>query len=187
MQDMNKGGLYLMDNISVVAGTRSMAYLQENIFNNPVGATYYRAISDQIEQSIENALWIPATADKAGMYQPSITTTSPKWACYYPDAMAQLASITGGVADPQRSMALYREFNHHYPNWDTMTIPKETFPQALIAHAASIVGDIQRVDTYLAYAQDRFAAHQYPWNVGESGSAIRAANIRLRQMISTPQ
>ena len=74
------------------------------------------------------------------------------WNKFYPDATAQLYPSLFGVvsASDLKSKLVYDRFNSSFPDWSTGKT-YDTFPWTMIAYAAAVMGDKERVNAYITH------------------------------------
>lgn len=74
------------------------------------------------------------------------------WNVFYPGATAQLYPALFRVVSPLEinSKQIYEKFNSTYPEWHTGKVYC-TYPWTMIAYAAAVMGDKERVDTYITH------------------------------------
>ena len=171
---------YLMDNAEVYRGISDLASLESAAFNNSTSANYYTAIAASVKNGIQTVLWNAAAHD----YYPYAGSPAADWGTWYPDTTAQLYPIVNGVISPTSSQAvnLYAAFNSNWPSWDTLNFP-DSFPWAVVSGAATVMGDTNRVNTYITTIQNTYVnvnpAFPYPWYDQESGWFMRVNSYML--------
>jgi hypothetical protein len=186
---------YLMDNTEAYSGLKGLGSIYTALgsdYSQP--AAFYQTEAKQMSDGIEASLW---SAENNYYYQ-NTTNSGPTetsridWGTWYPDAVSQLYPIANGVISPDSSRAqqLYRTFNAHWAiggstNWPTLAIPN-SFPWALVAYVAVLMGDRGNVNTYintvqLAYVDNNFNPNgavnpdnvPYAWSCNEAGWFMR--------------
>lgn len=172
------GAKYLMDNVEVNEGFRSMVWLQSNVITGGSPA-YYQSVLTAHTSAIESQLW------RSTMYNwndnGTTGATNSSWSTWYADAIGQLFPVMLGLIDPtsSRAVSLYSTFNTNYPNWSTGTVYDPSgFPTVLVAYAAAKMNDVTGATNYLNYLQT-YSGTTEPshWYVAESGFSILAASL----------
>lgn len=152
----------LMDNCEVYGGLQAAAELYRDVLI-PAGAAS-AAEAERLEQAarnvathVENEMWTGT------FYRPSITQTGEpyhdfSWKDYYPCATAQTFPILYGLLDPasERAGKLYDQFCWRF-DWENLNHP-DSYWWGSNAYTAALIGDTERVDTYLTVYQQRVAA-----------------------------
>jgi hypothetical protein len=171
------GAKYLMDNVEVNQGLRSMVWLESNVITGG-SPTYYQGVLTTHTSAIESQLW------RTSMYNwndnGSTGSTISAWTTWYADAIGQLFPAMLELISPtsSRATSLYTSFNAHYPNWSTGTVYDPSgFPTVLVAYAAAKMNDVTRTTAYLSYLQT-FTGTSEPthWYIAESGFSILTAS-----------
>ncbi len=162
---------FLMDNSEVNMGLRAAISLRdkslcettENL--ETILATNTESIS---------AMWREAN----GNYDYALQNAS-DWSSFYPDATAQLYPAIFGAVTPEdaKSVRVYERFNSEYPQWHDGT-SYDTFPWTMIAFAASVMGDKERVDSYIRYIYSLNANNEQMsyWYSAEAATLILAVS-----------
>jgi len=166
---------YLMDNCEAYHGLRDAANLFLYAFNDITKANLYNAAADSMLQGI-NSFWLGSSwaVDKDGLGN----LAAPNFATWYPDAVSQMFPVLQGVvsASDTRSETVYSEFNAAWPGWPRLSFNgQDSFPWVEVAAVAALMGDSNRVNTYIdsidrKYVNNGFA---WPWYCLESGWFIR--------------
>lgn len=174
---------YLMDNAEVYVGFADLEWITQEVYQDPTAAATWRSYKLQVANGIESKLWSAAHQ----MYRPYIDGANngpnPNWEIGYPDALAQMISL-GTIVPPTspRAQHLYTTFCLYYPNWPTPN--GSSFPGAVQAYKATLLGDRARADTFLRTVQQRFIAtgHPWPWYSAEAGYTMQTAH----HLLTTP-
>lgn len=169
---------YLMDNTEVLMGIKDAKWLYTNVYNDEAKNKFFTKCENDITSSIQKKLW----NNKQNMYKSYINEfglcLGLSWSKFYPDATAQLYPIWTGLLKPddQRSKRLYDEFNIHHSGWTSLNT-SDKFPWSVVAYCAAIMGDKDRVNTFLVSVKEKYIdeGHAWPWNAMDSGMAIMAA------------
>lgn len=197
--------IYLMDNTEVLRGYKAAVALlramegQDSASAQEIRAALANARQNlaEVDRALEEKLYHGAE----GYYAPSasykdgeLTYDDFEWATFYPDAVAQLFPIiTGAIpADEERAQTLYNQFCTQW-DWENLQHQEQgvaTFYWCAIAYCAAIMGDEERLDTYLA-AMERTALGDFAYPVynaemawlalacGERMSQLEEAIVRL--------
>ena len=161
---------YLMDNCEVYRGLRDLVLLWRQLgFLDK--ARYYEAKADGVLAAI-NKMWL----DDA--WETSKGKGKPDLSVWYPDAVVQLFPVLTGIVEPtdKRAISVYAKFNEAWKDWDKLIFSKnESFPWVLIACAAALMRDAQRVDSYLTTIEYKFQSKNFmwPWYSMEAGWYMR--------------
>jgi hypothetical protein len=154
---------YLMDNCEGYRGLRDLAQLFQTAFNDSTKAAYYNAAADAMLKGI-NAMWMNGSwaVYKTG----SGTLAAPSMGKWYPDATSQVFPALEGVvptADP-RSQQVYANLNNAWPGWPTLSYQsQDAFPWVLVGNAAVMMGDTQRVNTFVQSLENKYVNKGFPW------------------------
>ena len=152
----------LMDNCEVYGGLQAAVELYRDVLI-PAGAASADE-AERLEQAardvsnhVENELWTGT------FYRPSITQTGEpyhdfSWKDYYPCAIAQTFPILYGLLDPasERAGKLYEQYCWRF-DWENLNHPDD-YIWGSNAYTAALMGDTERVDTYLAAYEKLVAA-----------------------------
>lgn len=181
---------YLMDNAEVFKGLNDAVELFENAFSQEECAEKILkrlvCARDKMKQKIDCVFW-----NSAGHYESAVSewgrpALSFSWSKFYPDATAQLTLITNGVLNPEeeRAQQLYESFNANFAagtekhNWPELDVD-DSFYWCMIAHAAALMKDEQRVYAFMQNYREIMKTHSYPLYNAEAGHTIRAAAAML--------
>jgi hypothetical protein len=172
------GNEYLMDNAQAYRGLGDLAMLEWHAWNDAAAAATYKRYQSRIFNGIGN-MWMPSL----GMYASSTSVrdglVTPTWTRWYSDSTAQLFLVLNGVLSPNsaRAVDLYRAFNAAWPDW---TMPgacsSKKLPWAVVAQAASAMGDAVRVADFLRNAESKYRSNFMAgnWSPDESAGLIFA-------------
>jgi len=171
---------FLMDNCEAYRGLRDLADLLQSAFGNASAAAWYNAQAAAMLQGIQNELWSRTNH----LYLPQAGAISVNLARWYPDAVAQLFPVLNGVIAPQdtRAQSLYSAFNKAWPGWTTLSFNKQdAFPWVLVSGAAALMGDANRVNSYIATIQRKYVnpGFPWPWYDAEAGWFLRVNSYML--------
>lgn len=180
---------YLMDNSEVYEGLRSAAWLARHMLKDETLAQSYEVKQLANFNGIET-LW-DNVVNNYKAYEGAGTTN---WGIFYPDATAQMFPIWNGILSPtsQRAKDIYAGLNQYHPGWPYL-IKSDEFPWSILAYTAAIMGDKDRVDTFLQKIKFDYMDqnHKWVWYNMEAGFTIRAAktmrdqtNIALNKLVS---
>lgn len=165
---------YLMDNVEVNEGLASADWLERNVLGDTTKANYYLGKKNLNATGIET-LWNTTNNN----YNSSAGQAS-NWGVFYADATCQVFPIWTGVIVPtsSRAISLYDTLNTNYPGWPSLSTP-DAFPWAILAYSGSVMGDSDRVNTFLENIQDTYIStgHAWPYYNMEAGFTIRAAKM----------
>ena len=102
------------------------------------------------------------------------------WNKFYPDATAQLYPSLFGVvpASDPKSKLVYDKFNSSFSDWSTGKM-YGSFPWTMIAYAAAVMGDKERVDAYVThiYGLNVKGEQKEKWYDAEAGALLLAIDI----------
>jgi len=172
---------YLMDNCEVYRGLKDLALLYQYAFNNPAKQAYYTAQANLSYQGIQS-LWLgggfAVYKDAQG------NRLAPVFSTWYPDATSQLFPVLMGVIAPSdsKSVQVYSDFNAAWPGWPNLSFySSDAFPWVLVADAAALMGDANRVNTYTGSIQAKYvdAGFAWPWSSAEAGWFMRLDSYML--------
>src|SRR5260370_5096179 len=139
---------YLMDNCEAYRGLRDLALTFQYAFNDSAKAQYYNAKADLMLQGI-NSMWMNGSW---AVYKDGVgNLAAPNYSVWYADATSQLFPVMQGVIAPNdaRSVQVYSKFNAAWPGWPTLSFnAQDSFPCVMIADAAAVMGDTNRLNTY---------------------------------------
>lgn len=183
---------YLQDNSLVYKSLETMAWLEENVFEDEEKAAYYRQLLDLNYHGVEQ-MFIPVKGEYYYYYTPNRIRPS-DWSVFYGDAVSQIFPIRYGVILPEtdRAAALYNRFNAEQPNW-MLRSGNDEFPWVQVADIAAMMGDKYRVDQALKNAKEHYIdqGHRWTWYIYEAGNAVSAAkrirdqhNLALRKEVA---
>ncbi|PYX94107.1 MAG: hypothetical protein DMG67_02425 [Acidobacteria bacterium] len=154
---------YLMDNCEAYRGLRDLALIFQNAFGDTAKAQYYNAKADLMLQGI-NGMWMNGSW---AVYKDGVgNLAAPNYSVWYADATSQLFPVMQGVIAPNdaRSVQVYSKFNAAWPGWPTLSFnAQDSFPWVMIADAAAVMGDTNRVNTYINSIQSKYVATGFPW------------------------
>lgn len=110
-----------------------------------------------------------------------IPTKVYSWQRYYPCACSQVFPIICSVVDPtsERAEKIYSEYCNSY-SWETFDIP-DAFYWGSNVLAAAVMGDAERVITYMQNYEPLTAEHKYPIYNADSGRISMAAYMMLQK------
>jgi len=174
---------YLMDNCEVYEGMVAGAKL----FKDVLVPAYPEAKTTQdklekgaadVARCIEEQMW-----NKSGeYYQPALGEGGEiaykfSWSNFYPSATCQLFPIIHGLIDPSgdRANDLYDSFCQHY-DWENFNIP-DTFYWGSNVYTAAMMGDIDRVKTYMSLYEKVMKRHAYPLYNADAAKVCMAAYL----------
>lgn len=176
----------LMDNCEVYSGLQAAVALYRDLLI-PAGKStvaqgdFLQQSVDELVVAMEKDLWIgkyyaPAIYLDGSLYTPF------SWAKYYPSAASQTFPIFHGVldADSDRAKMLYNEFCNRY-DWENHNHPDD-FMWSSNAYTAAVMGDYDRVYTFLSTYHDRVTASRgYPLYNADAAWACMTA-YRMTQI-----
>jgi len=152
-----------MDNCEAYRGLRDLALIFQNAFGDTAKAQYYNAKADLMLQGI-NGMWMNGSW---AVYKDGVgNLAAPNYSVWYADATSQLFPVMQGVIAPNdaRSVQVYSKFNAAWPGWPTLSFnAQDSFPWVMIADAAAVMGDTNRVNTYINSIQSKYVATGFPW------------------------
>jgi len=166
---------YLMDNCEVYEGLQNYALLQEEVWGDKHKAYFYQKLAGKVKEAVFRKMW-------AGEgFCPAIYSFGlrlrPNWRKWYPDALAQLFPLICGLLKPEDKEAriIYSAFLRNYPNWYKDISPL-SFTTPLVAWAAALMDDGERVKTYFKKVEEKIlkAGRPWPWHAAEGGVFILA-------------
>lgn len=172
---------YLMDNCEVYEGMVAAARLYSDVLvpaDAALAATRDRLQNGatQVAACIENEMWT------GNYYEPALDRSSNvawnfDWSNYYPSATAQTFPIIHGLLSPadQRAQTLYDQFCQAY-RWETMDIP-DTFYWGSNVYTAALMGDAERVKTYMSLYERVMNRHIYPLYNADAAKVCMAAYL----------
>jgi hypothetical protein len=167
---------FLMDNAEDYRGLLDYADLLAR-YDSPEAASYTYEMVDRLAAGVQSKLWLDESQSFAWALYGRYLKALPRHK-FYPDDVAQLYPIVYGLLSPMSSRAqnLYGQFNQHYPYWSEEPLPDDNFPWAVLAYAATLMGDRDRAAGYLAYAEQKFVLRggQFPWHAAEAGFFVKA-------------
>lgn len=170
---------YLMDNTEVYEGLNSAVWLAKNVLKDEALAKSYESKQTTNFNGIET-LWDSA----ANNYRAYEGAGATNWNIFYPDATAQMFPIWNGVLNPksQRAIDLYAGLNYYHPGWPYL-IKSDEFPWSILAYSAALMGDKDRVDTFLQKVKSDYIDqnHKWVWYNMEAGFTIRAVKAMRDQ------
>lgn len=172
---------YLMDNCEAYRGLRDLALLFEYAFNDSTKQAYYNGRADMMLQGIE-AMWLGSSF---GIYKDALGQQPvPTWSTWYPDATAELFPVLMGVIAPSdpKAAQVYAEFNNAWPDWPNLSFnSQDAFPWVLVADAAAVMADTNRVTTYTETIESKYvnSGFPWPWYSAEAGWFIRLDSYML--------
>lgn len=163
---------YLMDNSEVNLGLKAAIKLKSK---------------GLIETSYDlEALLAENTGSIRGLYNESKSNynyakgNTSSWNKFYPDATAQLYPSLFGVvpASDLKSKLVYDKFNSSFPDWSTGKT-YDSFPWTMIAYAAAVMGDKERVNAYVShiYGLNVKGEQKERWYDAEAGALLLAIDI----------
>ena len=163
---------YLMDNSEVNLGLKAAIKLK---------------VKGLIETSSDlESLLAENTSSNRGLYNESKSNydyakgNKSSWNKFYPDATAQLYPSLFGVvsASDLKSKLVYDRFNSSFPDWSTGKT-YDTFPWTMIAYAAAVMGDKERVNAYIThiYGLNVKGEQKERWYDAEAGALLLAIDI----------
>ena len=166
---------YLMDNCEGYRGLRDLAQLLETAFNDSAKAAYYNAAADAMLRGI-SAMWL--NGSWAVYKTASGTLAAPSMGKWYPDATSQVFPALEGVvpANDARSQQVYANLNSAWPGWPTLSYQsQDPFPWVLAGNAAIVMGDTQRVNTFVQSLENKYVNKGFPWTwySAEAGWFVR--------------
>lgn len=152
----------LMDNCEVYGGLRAAASLYRDVLRDEEKGNRMDAAADELVAAMEKDLWI-GKYYAPGIYLDGSLYTPFSWDKYYPSAAAQTFPIFHGVLDPDsdRAKMLYDEYCTRY-DWEHHHHP-DNYMWSSNAYTAAVMGDYQRVHTFLSVYNERVSASRgYP-------------------------
>jgi len=162
----------LYDNAWTLRGMQDSVWLFDHHFQASGPSQYFTNYAQLLHGGIQNSLWDEeneryyAAIDENGVpHAPNLTVKT--------EAAEQLAAIYAGVAEADRSEALYELYNLHFPDWHLQANPSD----AVAAYAAALMGDKERVDAYLKQVIGELSSNAWPegWTVEDAGYVMLAA------------
>jgi len=169
---------YLMDNTEVFRGLSDLAFLEEEVYRDIEWAKLLQIKAGTVRKGIQDRLrwgelYLYAMGKRRLPWQKSKLS---KW---YPDAVAQLYPLWTGVIAPGSNEAkkIYKIFNQAQPGWPELE-KADPFPWCVVAYVAALMGDKERVLTYLEKITDKYlrTGHPWPWHPLESGFLLLTLN-----------
>ena len=185
---------YLMDNCEVYSGYLAAAELYETALSGVSGASAkakeMRDTAKKVSDAIEDRMWnmvgkyYEPAVDRFGnsMYRFS-------WNNFYPSATAQLFPICFGLLSPDsaRAQQLYRDFNAAFSTgedkktWEQISIP-DAFFWGAIPHTAAMMGDKDRVTSYVTNYERAMKKHAYPLYNADIARVAMACYVMASQL-----
>jgi len=177
---------YLMDNTEAYAGLRDLSSIYEAL-GDSTKASFYQTNANQMLTGIGRYLWSPQNNYYFQNTTNSANNGTIAWTTYS-DAVSQLYPIANGVIAPSSNQAqqLYKTFNSYWAvsgsktnNWTTLAIP-DTYPWAIVAYVAALMGDTGNVNAYINAVQNVYVNHNFnggsghSWSCNEAGWFMRA-------------
>ena len=176
---------YLMDNTEVWEGLKRAGTL---LTTDPQFAKEYRLLSagekfldiaDSVKNAIEERYWLKEEdVYTIGLKKSGEVFGTPDFNEFYPDAVAQLypaimhVRTVGG-----REKRLYEQVCR-YHDWEHDNIEGATFHWTVMAYAAAVHADQERLDTYLeVYDTIVSESRSYPLHTATAGWIARACNL----------
>lgn len=154
---------YLMDNCEAYRGLRDLAAVFQNAFGDSTKAAYYNAVADKMLQGIQG-MWM---GNSWAVYKDGIGGfIAPNMGTWYPDASSQVFPVLEGVIAPSdsRSQQVYNNLNAAWPGWPTLSFSgQDPFPWVLVANTAVMMGDTNRVNTYMQTIENKYVNQNFPW------------------------
>jgi len=174
---------YLMDNCEVYEGLQNYAFLQEEVWGDKHKAYFYQKLARKVKEAILRKMWVGEGFCPA-IYRFGLRLR-PNWKKWYPDALAQLFPLICGLLKPKDKEArlIYTAFLRNYPDWHR-SVSALSFTTPLVAWAAALMGDSERVRTYFKEVEEKIlkAGRPWPWHAAEGGIfilALRAQALNL--------
>ena len=163
---------YLMDNSEVNLGLKAAIKLK--------GKGLIETSSDLESLLAENTSSIRGLYNEAKSNYDYAKGNNSSWNKFYPDATAQLYPSLFGVvsASDLKSKLVYDRFNSSFPDWSTGKT-YDPFPWAMVAYAAAVMGDKERVNAYIThiYGLNVKGEQKERWYDAEAGALLLAIDI----------
>lgn len=171
---------YLMDNCEVYDGLVAASKLFDEVYGDKELSKELLQLSETVKAAIEKHLW----SEENSAYYPyvfadGVKPEKPDITVFYPDATAQLFTISFGLLDPasERAQKLYEDFNVNFgttqKGWQFLTTG-DSFPWASISIVAAKMQDYERLETYIRMIRGKFKFNDYayPFYNSEAGSML---------------
>lgn len=184
---------YLMDNCEVYEGLICAGKLYESLFSDSREAERLYSIAGDIRAAIETTMYSElnrayySSVDANG--KPTDKATPRALSSFYPTAVSQLFPAMCGVSDKDsfRSRFIYNRFNLYFgngsdgKNWAELDAGAN-FPWALIAKAAVMQNDLERVEKYFDSLNGTYFSSgcPYPYYCAEAGYVLSCASYLLK-------
>lgn len=178
---------YLMDNCEVYDGLVAASKLFDEVYGDKELSKELFDLSEVVKAAIEKHLW----SEENGAYFPycfadGVKPEKPDITVFYPDATAQLFTISFGLLEPtsERAKKLYEDFNSNFgtsqKGWHFMTTG-DTFPWASISIVAAKMQDYERLEIYIRMIRGKFKFNDYayPFYNSEAGSILNMYDTYL--------
>ena len=169
---------FLMDNAENYRGLMDAATLMTYLGRHDL-STRYRQAAEQVEQGIENILWIEDRQVYAWALYGRYWRRVPKHK-WYPDTVGQIYPVVFGVLSPDsdRAKHLYAYLNQQYPDWTAGQFD-DRFPWTVLGLMATLMDDDVRAMSYLENVVEQMGKHRrgYPWHAFESAFFVKAWNL----------
>ncbi len=173
---------YLMDNIEVQSAYEDVIICLQQCGEEWIGVAETAVLIEKVtvlleenQQSVEE-LW----NEELGVYEIGISSNGElilfdTWEEWYPSAISQIYSIgfLNEIETIERMEILYSEFCLSQ-EWETRELI-DVFPWAVVAYISAKMGDVERVEIYLANYKEQVSVERaYPLYTGEIGWVLKA-------------
>ncbi len=178
---------YLMDNCEVYDGLVAASKLFDEVYGDKDFSKELFDLSETVKASIEKHLW----SEEHQAYYPYVFANGakpekPDLTVFYPDATAQLFTISFGLIEPtsERAKKLYEDFNTNFgttqKGWQFLKTG-DAFPWASISGVAAKMQDYERLEIYIQMIRSKFksSGYGYPFYNSEAGAMLSMYDIFL--------
>ena len=185
-------GKLLEDNCEVYRGLRDVAALYNNVLGDTVRGGQFSTLADQVQTTLTTQMWDSVNGEFFTVKNGDGTFSHVDWLAWYADAQqnigatSQLFPIHQGVITPSDSKAttVYSKFNTNQSTWTSRPVAvTNDYPWVSVAYAAALMGDTQRVTTYVNNLETAFINPNFPagsfWYNAEAGWTMLLATLEL--------
>jgi Ni/Co efflux regulator RcnB len=167
---------YLMDNSECYKGLVDMAYLCEQVYNDPELADIYLQAAGDVKNGTETFLWNPGKWSYCWEMDESGHRSTCHWNRWYPDAESQLWPVWCGMIDAQspRADLLFKKLCRNH-DWSHVTRRKQ--PAAIIGQTSAMMSKNKARIHIRTIAGSYLKHYPWPWNCAESGAFIMECAI----------